>query len=72
MFLLVLLQTAFIQIRLWDIPLCAAGTLPLLDHWMVFIMACLFLRQSLTTVYDYLINIRAKREKGWLDRRGRG
>lgn len=39
---------------------------------MVFFMAYVFLRQSLTTVRDYLINNRAKREKGRLDRRGRG
>lgn len=56
---LALLQTAFIQIRLWDIPLCAAGILPSLDYWMGIFVAYMFLFQSLTTGCDYLINLRA-------------
>ncbi len=58
------LQTAFIPTRLWDIPLCAAGILPLLDNWMVVLVAYTFLRWSFTNRCDYLINTRAKRKNG--------
>ena len=53
-FLQALLQTAFIQTRLWDIPLCAAGILPSLDNWVVVLfVAITFLRQSLANGSDF-------------------